>query len=238
MKTKKTGIVLLTLLVLTFNAYSQEEGKKKFEGNRWRAGLTLQYASNFKNVLINYPTGYTGILGGFTGRGLNVFGGYKLHKYVSLELEIGLLLNNYNQSYSGGLLITGRMNKFYTHPTIKFVYPIVKGETKTVNLYLGGGIGLNGSGRLYLENRYGPYKDVIYARYDPMIAPFAVLGAELLFGSSSNIVAGFKYQNGNFNANKYSVSYDPLANIKNAPAEIKTLNAQGLAFSIGFIQEF
>jgi hypothetical protein len=236
MKTKKRGIVVLVLLLLIIvKGHAQSS---TFEGNRWRAGLTIQYSSNFKNLLIDYPVGYTGILGGFTGKGVNIFGGYKLHKYVSLELEIGVLINSYNRSYSNGLVILGRMNKFYAHPTIKFVYPIVKGNYRTVNLYLGGGIGLNGSGRLYLENRYGGYRDIIFAKYDPMLAPFAVFGAELLFSSSSNLVIGFKYQNGNFNANQYSVSYDPSANIKNAPAEVKTFNAQGLAFTLGFIQEF
>lgn len=236
MKTKKRGAaVLVLLLLMIIQGHAQSS---TFEGNRWRAGLTIQYATNFKNVLIDYPTGYTGILGGFTGKGLNVFGGYKLHKYLAIELELGLLINSYNQSYNNGLSIIGRMNKFYTHPTVKFVYPVVQKNSININLYLGGGVGLNGSGRLYLENQYDGFKDVIYARYDPMVAPFGVIGAELHFGNSSNLVAGFKYQNGSFNANKYSVSYDPLANINNAPDEIKTFNAQGLALAVGFIQEF
>ncbi len=235
MKTRKALFVIFILLILILsNGYSQN--KKTVEGNRWRAGLTVQYASNFQNLNISYG-GYTYALGGFTGKGVNIFGGYKLHKYLSLELEAGVMINSFNRSYSTGETFIGRFNKFYLHPSLKFLYPIVKRDYRTVNIFLGGGIGFNGSGRLYLEDRYGPYRDIVYARYDPMIAPFGIVGAELLFGNS-NIVAGFKYQDGNFNATKYYDSANPFANLKTAPTEIKKLSAKGLGFSIGFIQEF
>ncbi len=237
----KTKIKLIFVFILLFHSsfYIQAQDKKTFEGPRWRAGLVIQYASNFKNLQIDYSSlGYTGLLGGYSGRGLEIFGGYKIHKYVALELAAGLLLNSYNRSYDQSVYILGRFNKIYVHPSVKFSYPVINKDFGTINAFIAGGLGLNGSGRLYLEERDYYDKYVTYARYDPMLAPFATVGAELLFTDRSNLLIGIKYQNGSFTANKYYESYDAAANIKNAPAEIKTINAQGIAIMLGFIQEF
>jgi hypothetical protein len=238
MKTIKIFFSIVFLLQsLCTEIHAQDQ--KKVEGPRWRVGLNFQYSSSFKNIKIDYGSlGYTGVLGGFSGKGLSVFGGYKIHRYLSVELETGVLLNSYNRTYSNGIIIMGRFNKFYLHPSIKFLYPIIKKNYTTVNLYAGGGLGLNASGRFYLEDRYDSYRDVLYAKYDPMVAPFIIFGTELFLGNVTNIIVGFKYQNGNYNARYYSDSTDPFANINNAPQEIKTLNAQGLGFSLGLIQEF
>lgn len=204
-------------------------------------GLTFQYATSFDNITIPYNgLGFNGVLGGFTGKGLNIFGGYKLHKFLVVELEVGGLLNSYNRSYTNGLTILGRFNKFYANPTAKFILPIYKGDYRSVNLFAGGGFGVNGTGRFYLEERYdNNTKDVEYLRYNqPMIAPFAVFGGELLLGDRGNIVVGFKYQNGSYTAKKYSDSNFPAETIKDAPAELKSLSAQGIGFYLGVIREF
>ncbi len=234
----KQKIILLPFFVLLLFPFTKSygQGKKTFEGLRWRVGLNVQYASSFKNVQIPYPVyGYTGVVGGFTGKGLEVYGGYKIHKYVAIELETGVLLNSYSRTYGYGAYIIGRFNKFYVQPGAKFIYPIIQRDNKTINLFLAGGIGLVGSGRLYSED---PVYGKLYARYDPMVAPFVTLGSELHFLSGSNIVIGFKYQNGVFNANEYHDDSNPTQNIKNAPKEIKTLSAQGLCLMLGIIQEF
>jgi hypothetical protein len=237
----KPKIILLPffvlLLFLTTRGYSQT--KKTVEGPRWRVGLNIQYASSFKNVQINYPAlNYTGILGGFTGKGLGIFGGYKLHKYLALEVETGILLNSYNRNYGQGIYIIGRFNKFYVQPGVKFIYPIIKNDNKTINICLGGGLGFVASGRLYLEDQYTGTRAITYARYDPMVAPFLTIGGELLLTNRSNITIGFKYQDGVFNATQYYDSTDPSQNIKTAPKNIKNLNAQGLGLMVGIIQEF
>lgn len=237
----KTKILILIFICFIFSSLNaQDQDKKKFDGPRWRAGLGIQYASNFKNLQIEYPPAfaYTGLLGGFSGRGLEIFGGYKLHKYISIELTAGALLNSYNRSYDQGISILGRFNKIYLHPGVKFIYPILNKGWGTLNVYLGGGVGLNGSGRLYLEERIYPDKFITYARYNPMAAPFLNLGVELLFNDRSNLLVGVKYQNGAFEAKEYYESYDASANIRNAPEEIKRIDAQGIAIMVGFIQEF
>ena len=236
----KSILILVTVLFLQ-TSYAQDKTKRKVEGPRWRIGLDFHYSTSFKNITIQYPgLGYNGVLGGFTGKGLSIFGGYKLHKYLVAEVELGGVLNNYNRSYTNGLTIIGRFNKLYIHPTVKIIYPIYKGDYRSVNIFVGGGFGVNGSGRFYLEERYDSNtRDITYVRYNqPMIAPFAVLGGELLLGDIGNIILGFKYQNGSYSAKKYSVSYDPSANLKNAPSELKSLNAQGIAFYLGVIREF
>ncbi len=242
MKTKVITLFIpfLIFLVLKTQAQDQPIPKKTFAGGpRWRVGLEIQYATSFKNIQIDYSSlGYTGILGGFSGRGLELFGGYKLHKYVCLDLAVGALLNSYNRTYDQNVYILGRFNKIYVHPSVKFIYPIINGNFGTINAFGGGGIGLNGSGRLYLEDRIYSDRYITYARYKPMIAPFASVGAELLFNNRSNILIGVKYQNGSFEAKEYYESYNASANLKNAPAEIKNLNAQGIAIMIGFIQQF
>lgn len=237
----KSRVSFLFLLLIFLSLHSQAQGvseKKPFEGPRWRVGLNLQYASNFKNIQIAYSSlGYTGLLGGFSGRGLEIFGGYMLHRYIAIDVAAGALLNSYTQNFSGGAYLLGRFNKIYIHPSIKFVYPVIEGGFGTINGFIGGGLGLNGSGKLYLEENDTYTRYITYARYDPMVAPFATLGAELLFSSRSNIVIGFKYQNGTFTAKDYYESYSN-ATLKTAPAEFKQVSAQGLAVMIGFIQEF
>lgn len=236
MKMKKIFYLFLLFQFVFIEGYSQS--KTAFEGNRWRLGLGVQYSSSFQNLQVVFPSGYTAVLGGFTGQGVNLFGGYKFHKYIVGEMEAGVIINSNSQSNNNGDVEIGRFNKFYLHPKVKFVYPIVKGDRKTISLFGGGGVGFNASGRLYMEQNYAGYKAVKYARYEPMMAPFAVIGSELLFGGDFNMVVGFKYQNGSFNAMKYSDSYDPYANITNAPLAVKTLDAQGLALFFGILQEF
>jgi hypothetical protein len=235
---KKLVLTFSALLLLSTHLLAQ--ATRKVEGPRWRAGLNIHMASSFKNVRVDYPgLGYTGVLGGATGRGVEIFGGYKIHNYLSLELHGGLLLNSYSRTYNYSLYITGRFNKFYAQPCLKFIYPIIQKNFTDINLFLGGGVGIHGSGRFYLESDFGNNdRDIIYMKYDPMIAPFATVGAELLFGDRNNIVIGFKYQNGVYEGNRYYVSYDPSANINNAPAELKRLNAEGIGFTIGFIRLF
>ncbi len=239
MKVKSLIFLFVILCQLSiFNSYAQN--KKKVDGPRWRVGLNFHYATSFKNVTIQYPgLGYNGILGGFTGKGLSVFTGYRFHKYLVAEIETGILLNSYNRAYNNGLVIIGRFNKFYAHPTVKFIYPIYKGDYRSVNLFVGGGFGINGSGRFYLEERYDTFKDIAYVKYNqPMIAPFAVFGGELLLGDFGNIIVGFKYQNGSYSAKEYKVSYNPLLTLDDAPKELKSLNAQGIGFYLGVIREF
>lgn len=237
---KRIKLFIFTALVLFAILQSKaQENKNIVDGPRWRIGLSFQYSSNFKNLKINYPSlGYTGLLGGYTGRGLELFGGYKIHRYISIELGAGVILNSYNRSYDQDVYIIGRFNKFYAQPSVKFIYPIIDRGWGTINLFLGGGVGVNGSGRLYLEERDYSGRYVTYARYDPMIAPFGTLGAELLFTDRSNLVVGFKYQNGSFSANEYKDGYNPSATLRNAPAEIKTISGEGIGLTVGFIQLF
>lgn len=231
--------IFICLVVFASLQSKAQENKNIVDGPRWRIGLGFQYSSNFKNLKISYPSlGYTGVLGGYSGRGLELFGGYKMHKYISIELGVGVILNSYNRNYDQNVYIIGRFNKFYAQPGVKFIYPIMDKDWGTINLFLGGGVGVHGSGRLYLEERDYSGRYVTYARYDPMIAPFGTFGAELLFADRSNLVIGFKYQNGSFSANEYRDGYNPAASIKNAPAEIKTISGQGIGVMIGFIQLF
>ncbi len=240
MKSTKPLLFIIVLLIsLPLNILAQ--GSKKLEGPLWRFGIGYSYATNFKNVRIDYSSmgiPYTGLLGGYTGRGGEVFLGRKVHKYLVVELTGGFLFNSYNRAYDPTIYIIGRFNKIYVHPGVKFIYPILEKDFGTINLFLSGGIGLNGSGRFYLEERDYSDKYITYARYNPMIAPFASFGAELLLGEYSNIQIGLKYLNGAFEAKQYYESYNPSANLNNMPAELKMLQAQGIGFMLGFIKEF
>jgi hypothetical protein len=234
----------LRLLIIAFfssflSIVHAQEVKNKVEGPRWRAGLSIQYATNFKNVQIQYPgLNYTGLIGGFTGRGLEIFGGYKIHRYIAIDVNAGLLINSYNRLYSGGITIIGRFNKFYLSPNIKFVYPLFETRIADIHVFVGGGASLVGSGRFYLENRFANTRETIFARYDPIIAPFVNVGAELIFDDHNNIVIGIRYQNGSFNATEYSDSFNPAANLRNAPADIKRVSAEGIGLSLGIIHLF
>jgi len=245
----KTSIRLFLILVLCIvsiqTSFCQDEPtsetKKSVQsfGPRARVGINFQYSSNFKNLSISYPAlNFTGQLGGFTGKGAALFVGYKFHKYLAVDLETGFMLNSYSIAYDADVFIQGRFNKFYVQPNVKFVYPLIKAGFGTINPFIGGGIGLTGSGRLYIEEQYYGNRDITYAKYEPLLAPIITFGAEVHFDDLSNIIIGVNYQNGSFDAKEYSVSYLPNVGLKNAPAEIKTLNAQGLAVRVGIMHEF
>jgi len=242
----KTGnrftFFIVLYLVSMASIFAQNEDnvttkKNSFIDPRARIGVNFQYSSNFKNLAISYP-GFTGQLGGFTGKGGALFIGYKFHKYLVGDLETGFILNSFNAGYDANVFVQGRFNKFYIQPNIKFVYPLIKAGFGTINPFIGGGIGLTGSGRLYIEEQYYGNRDITYARYEPLIAPIITFGAEVHFDDLSNIIIGVNYQNGAFDAKEYSVSYLPSTTLKNAPPEIKTLSAQGLALRIGIMHEF
>jgi hypothetical protein len=233
---------LMLFFATHLSSIAQEETttkKKTSFGPRARVGIAFQYSSNFKNLAVSYPAlNYTGQLGGYTGRGGAIFAGYKFHKYLVGDFEAGFILNSYSLIFDADIFIQGRFHKFYVQPTMKFVYPLIKAGFGTINPFIGGGIGLTGSGRLYLEEQYYGIRDITYARFDPMLAPIITFGAEVHFDDLSNIIIGFNYQNGAFDAKEYSVSYLPNTTLKNAPEEIKTFSAQGIALRLGIMHEF
>jgi len=229
--------LLLSLWVSLELSYGQEV-KKSINYPKWRAGLTVQYTTSFKNLRVEYPgLNYTGVLGGFTGRGAELFVGYKPHKYLAVDVSFGLLLNQYNRTYNNGIFITGRFNKLYVQPGVKFIYPLLDRGWGTLNAFVGGGVGLHTSGRLYLETQAGGFQEIFYLRFNPMIAPFLSLGTELYFSDRSNLVIGIKYQNGNFEAKELFDS-NGILTLRNVSNDVKNISGQGIGLMLGIIQEF
>jgi hypothetical protein len=211
-----------------------------YTGPKWRVGLNLQYATSFKNVTVEYTQlGYTGILGGYTGRGLEILGGYRLHKYLVADLSFGVLFNQYSRTYDyDDIFISGRFNKVYVQPGVKFIYPLLDKNWGTLNIFTGGGLGFHKSGRMhFLTQAYG-YEEKIYLRYNPMIAPYFTFGTEINFSDRSILVIGFKYQTGEFDAKDFKHSGYPSVTIKDAPDDVKSVSGQGLGLFLGVVQEF
>jgi hypothetical protein len=241
---KKLQFFIL-IFCISLTGYSASPDSVTYK--KWRLGLYLNPTIGFKNIAVEYGIPNStqappkAALGGGGGIGATLFLGYRVHKYVVIEVHAGGILNMYLNSDSAtssqtqSTLYYGHFNKVYIKPTGKLLLPLMERERIAIMAFLGGGFGLYAPGRFYGSANNGSQKVEFYAKYKPMIGPHVMLGIDFRFGRKIGISSSFQYMQGTYDLKSFHDSTKPNAT---APAILKTLDASGLAFTVGFVRYF